>query len=54
MVSKAALRSRRMKMEIKPESAAMRLLVILIRAVLVLWRGWKPDWNCSYRLLWVR
>ena len=55
MVSKAALRLRRMRMEIKPESAAMRrLLVILMTAVSVLWRGQKPDWNYSYRLSWVR
>ena len=37
MVSKAALRSRRMRMEIEPESAAMRRsLEILMRAVSVL------------------
>ena len=44
MVSKAALRSRRMRMVRCPESAAMRRsLVILTRAVSVLWRGRKPD-----------
>ena len=44
MVSKAALRSRRMRMESEPESAAVkRSLVILIRAVSVLWPGRKPD-----------
>ena len=35
-----------------PQSAAMRRsLVIFTRAVSVLWRGWKPDWNCTKRLL---
>ena len=44
MVSKAALRSRRMRIVRCPESAAMRRsLVILTRAVSVLWRGRKPD-----------
>ena len=52
MVSKAALRSRRMRMVSSPESDAMRRsLVILMSAVSVLWSGRKPDWNCSYRLL---
>ena len=52
MVSKAALRSRRMRMDKSPESAAnRRSFVILRRAVSVLWWGRKPDWNCSYRLL---
>ena len=38
-------------MESKPVSAAMRRsLVIFKSAVSVLWRGRKPDWNCSYRL----
>lgn len=51
IVSKAALRSRRMRMDSKPESAAIRRsLVIFRRAVSVLWRGRKPDWNCSYKL----
>lgn len=44
MVSKAAVRSRRMRMESKPVSAAMRRsLVIFMSAVSVLWRGRKPD-----------
>jgi len=48
MVSKAALRSRRMRMDNSPESAAIRRsFVILRRAVSVLWRGRKPDWNWS-------
>ena len=52
MVSKAALRSRRMRIVSEPESAAMRRsLEIFMRADSVLWRGRKPDWNCSYRLL---
>ena len=47
MVSKAALRSRRIKVMSKPESAAMRRLdVILMRAVSVLLGGGKPVWNC--------
>ena len=55
MVSNAALRSRRMRMESEPVSAAVRRsLVILIRAVSVLWRGRKPDWKGSYRLFRVR
>lgn len=42
-------------MERRPESVARRRsLVILMRAVSVLWRGRKPDWNCSYRSLEVR
>ncbi len=52
MVSKAALRSRRMRMERRPESAARRRsLVILTRAVSVLCLEQKPDWNGSNRLL---
>ena len=52
MVSKAALRSRMMRIVSRPELAARRRsLVILISADSVLWRGQKPDWNCSYRLL---
>ena len=55
MVSKAAVRSNRMRMVRRPESAAMRSAsVILMRAVSVLWRGRKPDWKCSYRLWWDR
>lgn len=55
MASKAALRSRRMRMDSSPESAAIRRSsVILRRAVSVLWWGRKPDWNCSYRLLFDR
>ncbi len=51
-VSKAAVKSRRTSMVKSPESAANnRSLVILIRAVSVLWWGRKPDWNCSYKLL---
>ncbi len=52
IVSKAALKSSRRRMDSKPESAARRRsLVILRSAVSVLWRGQKPDWNCSYKLL---
>lgn len=48
MVSKAAVRSRRMRMESKPVSEAMRRSLVIFRsAVSVLWRGRKPDWNCS-------
>ena len=48
MVSKAALRSRRMSIDNCPESAAIkRSYVILMSAVSVLCRGRKPDWNCS-------
>ena len=55
MVSKAALRSRRMRMVRRPESAASRMsLVILRRAVLVLCLERMPDWNGSYRLLELR
>lgn len=44
IVSKAALRSRRMRIDRSLESAAIRRsLVILIRAVSVLWWGWNPD-----------
>lgn len=44
MVSKAALRSSRMRMDTEPESAERRRsLVILRRAVSVLWRERKPD-----------
>ena len=51
MVSKAAERSRRMRMVSKPSSAARRRsLVILARAVSVLWWGRKPDWKGSWRL----
>lgn len=39
----------------REESAAKRrLLVILRRAISVLWGGRKPNWNCSHRLLWDR
>ena len=55
MVSNAAVRSRRMRIEREPVSAARRRsLVILMRAVSVLWWGRKPDWNFSKRLLWER
>ena len=48
MVSKAAVRSRRMRMDKCPESAAIRRsLVIFMSAVSVLWPGRKPDWNSS-------
>ena len=48
MVSKAALRSRRMRMEREPESAERRMsLVTLRRAVSVLWSERKPDWKVS-------
>ena len=48
MVSNTALRSRRMRMESKPESAAVRRsMVISMRVVSVLWRGQKPDRKCS-------
>lgn len=48
MVSKATLRSRNMRMESKPESAAMRgALVNFMRAVSVLRQGWKLDWKGS-------
>lgn len=44
MVSKAAVRSRRMRIDREPESAAVRRsFVILMSAVSVLWRGRKPD-----------
>ena len=44
MVSNAALRSRRMRMDNCPESAASRRsFVILMRAVSVLWREQKLD-----------
>ena len=36
-VSKAAERSRRIRMEMRPLSVAVRSLVILMRAVSVLW-----------------
>ena len=55
MVSNAAVRSRRMRIEREPVSASRRRsLVILMRAVSVLWWGRKPDWNFSKRLLWER
>lgn len=42
--SKAALRARRMRMDKSPESAVIRRsLVILSKAVSVLWWGRKPD-----------
>lgn len=48
MVSKAAVRSSRRRMESEPQSAERRRsFVILRRAVSVLWRGRKPDWNFS-------
>ncbi len=51
-VSKAAVKSRRTSLVKSPESAAnSRSLVILTRAVSVLWWGRKPDWNSSYKLL---
>lgn len=44
IVSKAEVKSRRMSMVRRPESAAIsRLLVTLIKAVSVLWKGRKPD-----------
>ena len=47
-VSKAAERSRRMRMEMRPLSAALRRsVVILMRAVSVLCRILKPDWRGS-------
>ena len=46
MVLKAALRSRRMKIVRRPESATRRRSLILISADSVLWRGRKADWNC--------
>jgi len=53
MVSKAALRPRRTRTVSKPESAAMRrsLVIFYISAVSVLW---KPECNCSYKLLMVK
>ena len=55
MVSKAALRSRGMRIVSKSESTARRRsFVILISADSVLWTGQKPDCNCLYWLLRVR
>ncbi len=52
IVSKAALKSSRRRMDSKPESAAKRRSLLILRsAVSVLWRGRKPDWNCSCKLL---
>ena len=51
-VSKAALRSRRMRMLREPVSAEVRRSFrTLRRAVSVLWRGRKPDWRGSNWLL---
>lgn len=49
MVSKATLRSSRIRMAIKTDSAAMRSWffgVFFVNVVSVLWRGQKGDWNC--------
>ena len=49
-VSNAALRSRRIRMELAPESAdSSRSLVTLTRAVSVLCLVLKPDWKGSRR-----
>ena len=54
-VSNAADKSRRMRREGEPLSAAMRMsLVTLTSAVSVLWAERKPDWNFSDRLLMLR
>lgn len=48
MVLKAALRSKRMRMDKSLESAVIRRsLVIFSGAVSALWWVRKPDWNCS-------
>lgn len=54
MVSRAIVRARRMRMVSKPDSAAMRSLMILTSVVSVLWRGQKQVWNISHTLLLVK
>lgn len=52
MVLNAALRSRRISIDKRPESAASsRSLEIFRSAVSTLWWEQNPDWNCSYKLL---
>lgn len=52
IVSKAAIRSSRRRMDSEPKSAARRRSLVTLRsAVSVLWRGRKPDWNCSYSFI---
>ena len=51
MMSKAAVRSRRMRMVSNPESAARRRsLVVLTKAISALCLRRKPDWKGSWRL----
>ena len=52
IVSKAALRSRRVRMEIEPELDAVRSLKTRRRAVSVLCFGRKADWKTCQRLFW--
>lgn len=47
IVSKAALKSRRMRMVRDPESASRRSLVILMRKGFSALTGRKPDWKSS-------
>lgn len=46
---------RRISIESKPESPLLRRsLLIFMKAVSVLWQGWKSDWKSSCRELWDR
>lgn len=53
IVSKAAIRPRRIRIVSKPESGAMRRSLVTVQ--FLCYEGdEKPDWNCSFRLCWHR